>query len=308
MKYLKTYKDLGLDNDGKAIFDYFINTLKKSIFTWSYFVDWDKINRNTKIIEKELNLLNYLIGKPNIEEEFTNLVNEYPSIKKAFPILLAIREKKLKDFQVITDVENLTYDDVYDIFYTNLPINSESRLLDFFRNSGLKYLLQNKKIKNLVDYCYGIEVGLDTNARKNRTGTLMENIVEKYLENFTTKFNLQYIKQSTKIKIETKWNYSIIVDRYDRVFDFAIFNQDNNKIYLIEVNYYSGGGSKLKSTAGEYKDLYNFLKTQNIDFIWITDGYGWTYSKNPLFETFSNNDYVFNLEFVDKGVLHEIIL
>lgn len=308
MKYLNTYKNLGLENDENKVFEYFIKSLKESIYTWEYFVDWKKINKNTKSIEKELNILNYLIGKENIEEEFLNLIKEYPNVKKILPILLAIRENKLKKLQIITDFDNLTYEEIYNYFYKDPPVNSNVKLLKFFNESGLKSIFKDRKIKNLVDYCYGVEVGLDTNARKNRTGYLMEKIVEKYIKNFTQKFNLNFLRQATKLKIENSWNYSIEVDKYNRVFDFAIDNKQKNKKYFIEVNYYGGGGSKLKSTAGEYKDLSNLLKKQDIDFIWITDGCGWKTSKNPLFETFINNDYTFNLEFLYNGILEEVIL
>jgi len=300
MKYLNTYKKLGLENDENMVFDYFIKSLKESIFTWEYFVDWIKINKNTKNIEKELNILNYLIGKENIEKEFLNLIKEYPNVKKVLPILLAVRENKLKEIQIITDFDNFTYEEVYTIFYGRALPSKEEKLMKFFNNSGLKEIFKNKRIKNLVDYCYGVEVGLDTNARKN--------IVEEYIKKFATKFNLSYLVQITKSKIENSWNYSITVDKYNRVFDFSILDKDKNKIFLIEVNYYSGGGSKLKATAGEYIELSNILKKQDIELIWITDGYGWKTAKNPLFETFSNNDYVFNLELLYNGVIEEVIL
>ena len=198
MKYLNTYKNLGLENDENKVFEYFIKSLKESIFTWEYFVDWEKINKNTKSIEKELNILNYLIGKENIEEEFLNLIKEYPNVKKILPILLAIRENKLKKLQIITDFDNLTYEETYNFFYKDLPVSSSVKLLKFFNESGLKSVFKDRKIKNLVDYCYGIEVGLDTNARKNRTGILMEKIVEKYIKNFVT---VQSINNTMKIII-----------------------------------------------------------------------------------------------------------
>ena len=83
-------------------------------------------------------------------------------------------------------------------------------------------------------------------------------------------------------------------------------NKIKNKLYLIEVNYYSGGGSKLKATAGEYKELHTFLKAQNITFIWITDGLGWQTAKSSLEETFNHNDYVINIEMLKNGILEEI--
>lgn len=79
-------------------------------------------------------------------------------------------------------------------------------------------------------------------------------------------------------------------------------------MYLIETNFYSGGGSKLKSTAGEYQYLGDFLKNQGLDLIWITDGKGWSTAVNPLHETFLNNDYVLNLEMLRRGILQEIVL
>ncbi|MEA2015316.1 MAG: type II restriction endonuclease [Actinomycetota bacterium] len=308
MKYLNTYKNLGLENDENKIFDYFIKTLKESIYTWEYFVNWKKIIKNTKSIEKELNILNYLIGKEDIEEEFLKLIKEYPNVKKVLPILLAIREDKLKELQIITDFDNFTYEEIYDIFYKECLPTTEDKLKKFFIDSGLRDIFKNRRIKNLVDYCYGVEVGLDTNARKNRTGKLMEKIVEKYLKNFTSKFKLEYLCQATKAKIENNFNYSIKVDKYDREFDFSLMDKDKNKIYLIEVNYYGGGGSKLKATAGEYIELNNILKRQNIEFIWITDGNGWKKSKNPLYKTFTSNDYTFNLELLYSGALEEVML
>jgi len=308
MKYLNLYKKIGLENNVDTIFNYFIKTLNPSIFTWDYFVDWEKIKKNVRGIEKELNLLNYLIGKDNIEFEFLKLVNEYHNLKKVLPILVAVRAKKTKDINIIINFENLAYKSVSSIFLNNTTETDNDQLLRFFKESGLEEIFKDKTIKNLVDYTFGVEAGLDTNARKNRTGNLMENILDRYLKTFTEKNQLELISQATKTKIQNAWNFKLKVDKYDRVFDFSIYNKKKNRIYLIEANYYSGTGSKLKSTAGEYRNLHDFLKNQNINFIWITDGLGWEKTKNPLFETFSNNDYIFNLELVNKGALEEIII
>ncbi len=186
-------------------------------------------------------------------------------------------------------------------------LSLKKELLIFFRESGLKDIFQNECIKNLVDYCFGVEVGFDTNARKNRTGDLMESLVEKFIKDFCDEnSNFKYISQATQKKIKDIFNYDIEIDKNSRRFDFALYDKSKNKIYLIEVNYYGGGGSKLKATAGEYQYLYDFLKAQNIDFIWVTDGKGWLTSLNPLEETFNHNDYVINLDMLKKGILSRI--
>ena len=51
----------------------------------------------------------------------------------------------------------------------------------FMKKTGLFDLIANHVINNLVDYVTGVEVGLDSNGRKNRGGHLMENLVEDYL-------------------------------------------------------------------------------------------------------------------------------
>jgi type II restriction enzyme len=284
------------------------NTLQESIFTWDYFTNFEKVKINVKKVEKELNILNYLIGKKDIEKEFIQLIEEYPNIRKALPLLIAVRKDKLKDTSIIVNFATLIPENKGHIFFD--PLNDEIKkdLLVFFNETGLKDVFENEYIKNLVDYCFGVEVGFDTNARKNRTGTIMENIVSKYLEEFCKKnTNFKYIEQATQKRIKEHFKYNIEIDKNSRRFDFALINTLNNKLYLIEVNYYSGGGSKLKATAGEYQYLNDFIKKQNIDFIWITDGLGWMTALNPLEETFNHNDYVINLDMMKNGILEDIL-
>lgn len=309
MKYLQIYKKLNLNNNEEQIFDYFLNTLTDSIFTWDYFVNFEKVKKNIHLIEKELNLLNVLIGKEHIEKEFIKLISEYPKVRKVLPFLVAIRNNKLKNLKIIDDFEELKSESKIKLFNPNTEITSEIKndLIVFFKESGLKDLFQDKNVKNIVDYCFGIEVGMDTNARKNRTGQAMESVIYKLIDLFSEKNDLEFIHQATQKKIKEKWEFEIKTDKTDRIFDFVVFNKRKNKIFVLETNYYSGGGSKIKSTAGEYQYLFNFLKNQGIDLIWITDGLGWKTTKKSLFETFLHNDYVFNIEFVKKGVLKEII-
>ncbi|MFW6233727.1 MAG: type II restriction endonuclease, partial [Nanoarchaeota archaeon] len=274
MKYLQTYKKLKLKNDENEIFEYLIETLTDSIFTWDYFVNFEKVKKNIHLIEKELNLLNVLIGKENIEKEFIDLVLEYPNIRKVLPIIIAIRKNKLKNLKIIDDFEELKSESKIDLFDPSVKLTAKIKkdLIVFFNDSELINLFQDKDVKNIVDYCFGIEVGMDTNARKNRTGKAMESIVEKIIQKFSEKNNLEYIPQATQKKIKEKWNFDIQIDKTNRIFDFVVFEKSKNKIFVVETNYYSGGGSKIKSTAGEYKYLFDFLKIQGIDLIWITDG------------------------------------
>lgn len=293
----------------KKDFQNLIITLQDSIFTWDYFSDFEKVRKNIRLIERELSLLNTLIGKEDVEKEFLSLIEEYPKVRKILPILIAIRKDKISKMQIISDIKKMNPEIKKRLFYDELTKDSIEELLIFFRSSGLKSVFQDKNIKSVVDYVFGVEVGMDTNGRKNRTGDLMENIVNKFLSKFCDKNKeFECIDQATKKKIKEKWNYNIDIDKNDRKFDFAIFNNVSKKLFLFEVNYYSAGGSKLKATAGEYQKLNSFLEKQNIPFYWITDGQGWLTSKRPLEETFNKmNGNIYNIEMLKNNILDEIL-
>lgn len=282
----------------KKDFDHLVSTFRSSIKTWDYFVNWNKVFTNSANFEIALNKLNYLLGKDDLQGEFYRLYESNPDIAKALPVLLAVRENNL-------EVYNKTSKELesYDFSGEGGDVN---KYFEFLDKSGLIKLFQRDGIKNLVDYVIGVEVGLDSNGRKNRGGTLMEEIVGLLLEDFCKQNNLKYIPQASPSKIKLKWNFDIVVDKSERSFDFAVYNPRSNKIKLFETNFYNGGGSKLKAVCGEFRSLYDELKRQNIEFIWITDGLGWHTAKRPLEETYNHNDYVFNLSMLEDEALNEL--
>lgn len=279
----------------KKDFNYLISTLKRSIKTWDYFVNWQKVFSNVSELEISLNKLNYLLGKQNLKSEFKNLYKTNPDIIKCLPVLLAVREKKLE----VYDKQEKTSD----FFNFSNTENKPEKYFEFIENTGLSRLFKKDGVKNLVDYVMGVEVGLDSNGRKNRGGILMEEITETFIKDFCQKNNLSYIPQASATNIKKQWGIEVIIDKSERSFDFAVYNSKTKKIKLFETNFYNGGGSKLKAVCGEFKSLYLELKKQNIDFVWITDGLGWQTTKKPLEEVYNHNEYIFNLHMLENGVL-----
>ncbi|MEA2086927.1 MAG: type II restriction endonuclease [Candidatus Caldatribacteriota bacterium] len=305
MKFLDFYKNKMNCNTTDEVFNSLISNLKPSNRLWSYFVNWEKVFSNTKKIEVSLNILNYLIGKDNFEEEFKYLVREHPEIIEVIPALVVRNGKKEKELVVLVDFKNkkMVYEN-YNFNKKNPSDEDIKKYLVFIEKTGLKELLVSKKIKNLVDYMIGIEAGLDSNGRKNRGGKSMEKIVEVFLEDYCKKSNCRYLKEANAQSIREEFGFSVPVDKSSRRYDFVIDNKI--KPIIIETNFYGGGGSKLKSTTGEYQHLNDILKNDAI-FIWITDGFGWISTKRPLREAFENNDYIFNLYMLENGVLNYVI-
>jgi hypothetical protein len=244
----------------KKDFAILVNSLKSSIKTWDYFVNWEKVFANSAELEIALNKLNYLLGKENLQQEFETLYNSNPDIVKALPVLLAVRDKKIEVLDISTKGS--------DFFDFSGKEKNAKKYFDFLKKSGLVRLFRQDGIKNLVDYAIGVEVGLDSNGRKNRGGDGMEKLVESFLKTFCQRKNFEYMSQATATKIRTKWGLEVKVDKSERSFDFAVYNPTNKKIKLFEVNFYNGGGSKLKAVCGEFRTLFSELKPQGIDFVW----------------------------------------
>lgn len=285
----------------KRNFKNWLSTMKDSIATWDYYTDFNKVYENVHRIKIELNILNTLIGSINIEEEFKNIVKQYPNVLKAIPILLAKREYEIK----VNDVN-----DTYVFDFVNLNYTVEQYAL-FMRNSGLFDLLQNHIINNLVDYVLGVEVGMDTNGRKNRTGHVMEDIVESYFVKAGLVKGKTYFKEMYASEIEQQFNLDLSSIRNDgkveKRFDF-VFVGTTGTIFACECNFYGSGGSKLNETARSYKTLA--MESKNINdfqFVWFTDGLGWETAKGNLEETFDVLEHVYNLNDLQNDVLINLV-
>lgn len=291
---------LSLENNDE-LFEKITQSFKEKITQWDYFVNWTKVLNNIAPIEKELNLLNYLVGKPNIEQEAYKLITAYPEVIKAFPTLIAIREKSI---DVLIDTKQFLYRN-YSFNQKKLTDKDCKDLAAFVIKSGIGKLLADKKVKNLVDYATGIEVGLDSNGRKNRGGALMESLVEEFVVEACSSLQIEYMPQATARKIKAQWDLDVIVDKSSRIIDFAV--NKNGQLYFIECNFYGVAGSKLKSTATEYIGMNNYWNNQGIEFVWITDGAGWKSTLKSLREYFDKADYLLNLEMLKDDILKRII-
>lgn len=278
-------------------FNEWLGKFKTSISNYKYYVDFKKIYKNVENVKVELNILNSLIGSKNIEEEFQNILIKYPETLECIPLLLAVRSKEI-----------FVKDEVNEyLFKFDKMIYSVDDYIKFMRESGLFDLLQNHIINNLYDYVLGVEVGLDSNGRKNRGGHLMENLVEDYIQKAGFKKGESYFKEMNLGDIEKKWGLDLSAMSGNNIsskrFDFVI--KTDEQVYVIEANFYSSMGSKLNETARSYKMLAQESKKVNgVTFIWFTDGTGWNSAKKNLEETFNELETIYNINDLENGILN----
>ena len=284
----------------KRNFEEWLDTMIDSIANFEYYIDFETIYKNAEIYKVELNVLNSLIGSKNIEKEFESIIERYPEVLKTIPILLAVRNYEIS---VLDENERK-----FDYNFKNMNYTKEE-YSKFMRKTGLFDLLENHLVSNIYDYVLGVECGLNSNARKNRGGILMEELVEKYIEKAGYIKDKNYFSEMYIEDIEERWKVdlsSISADSSStKRFDFVVKTKEC--IYAIETNFYAVGGSKLNEVARSYKMIALESKEINkFKFIWITDGEGWKSAKRNLKETFDVLENIYNITDMKNGILDKI--
>lgn len=272
-------------------FSTWLGKMRPSINNYNYYVDFEKVYSNVNNIRVELNIMNSLIGSKNIEIDFRNLLEKYPEILQCVPILLAVRSAEIYaqdgDGAFNYDFNKMNY--------------SVDQYIVFMKKTGLMDLIANHLVNNLVDYVLGVETGLDSNGRKNRGGHQMEDLVESYIK----KTGAEYYKEMYLADIENKWNVDLSAISAEgtttKRWDFVV--KTPMMIYVIETNFYTGGGSKLNETARSYKMIAEEAKeVKGVEFVWVTDGAGWHSARRNLEETFNAMEHLYNIADMEDGV------
>ncbi len=305
MVEIEIYSNVWGTNNLDSIVDKFISTLIDTNRSYSFFVEWAKVKANAEKYNVEINILNSLVGSENIKVALRSLLKKYPEVTPVIPLIIAVRELRLK---VVEDFSAVDVD-IKEFLFEKRKSLSEKEIEDivnFCDKTGLLRIFQNKNIRNLKDYILGVEVGMDTNARKNRSGSAMELILDPVFEKLSTKYNFNIISQKQFKSLSNSYPELLIpADLKDRKFDYLLIK---GKIYInVEANYYAGSGSKPQEIVDSYINRMNELKNSGGHFIWITDGDGWITGKNQIRKAFEKQDYVVNINFIRKGGLEKIL-
>ena len=262
----------------KKDFKQFMSQLAETNATLDFYTDFSKIRENVRSIEIKLNTLNYLIGKTDFDAAVKELWDNDNRVFSVLDILIATRKQHRKKY----------LDDMGKPHLVHELLNSYKGVLKFLKETGVADVLQNKDVKNLVDYVFGVEAGLDTHARKNRSGDITELLLHRILsangiEHRMEVSSHEFPKLQEALGTDEKW------------FDFMI--KTKRCTYLIEVNYYNEGGSKLNEITRAYRELSPIVnKVDGFEFVWVTDGRGLNSAKNKIEEAYNGIDRMYNFE------------
>ncbi len=259
-------------------FDFFMSQLAETNATLDFYTDFSKIRENVRSIEIKLNTLNYLIGKSDLVAAVKELWDNDKRVFSILDILIATRQDQHKKY----------LDEMGKAHLVHELLNSYEGVMKFLNETGLTDVLKNKDIKNLVDYVFGVEAGLDTHARKNRSGDITELLFHRILTANGIEHRMEvYSREFPAIK------EALGTD--EKRFDFVI--ETKRCVYLIEVNFYNGGGTKLNEVARSFSGIAPKVNSvDGFEFVWVTDGQGWNSARNKLEEAYNEIDRMYNFE------------
>jgi len=283
----------------KRNFTDWFNQFTDSIASWKFYTDFERVYSNVWDKRDSLNILNGLIGAKDIESEFKRIATKYPEVLSVIPILIAKRTSEI----IINSA-----DEKYS-FNFKAPNYTIDEYAKFMKETGLFDLLQNRLVGSLVDYVLGVEVGMDTNGRKCRTGDAMKDLVEEYLKKQGLVKGETYFEEMYLSAIERKWDIDLSgisnTGKTEMRFNFVV--KKDKTIYAIETNFYSGQGSKLNETARTYKTLALETKgIKNMVFVWLTDGKGWKSARHGLEEVFDIMEHIYCIKELEEGILAKV--
>ncbi len=261
----------------KPPFDAFLAQLRETCATLDYFCDFPKIRAKVEEVAIELHQLNYLVGKENLSRAVKALWKKNPDAFRSLGILVAVRDA---EHQKVFRAQDGSARPLETWF------RSLEGIMEYLEETGLAKVLRNKDVTNLVDYVFGVETGLDTNTRKNRSGHLMEELVASDLQAGGVSFR-QEVKSSELPGLD-------VLGEDLKRFDFVI--ETPRRTYLVEVNFYGSGGSKPNEIARSYTELDKKIRAlPRYEFVWVTDGAGWRSAHGSLEAAYGAIPNLYNL-------------
>ena len=282
--------------------DFFLNTRSTLKFLPKYWINFDNVRKNINLYDNpDLYTLDYLIGRT--DEELKDFFYSRPELLKLTPKLLGIRDARMK--KGVLEVEDIEGD--YELNFREIEESKLDLYIEFIYKSGLVWIFKKGVQKSIHDYAVGVEAGMDSNGRKNRSGDRGELYLEELLNSIAESREWLVYGQTTGKTVDELYEINLGDKFSNRRFDGSLFDPERQKLYLFEINNYSSSGSKIKSTATEFKDLHNRLSRTNHEFIYVTDGVGWDNNKSQLLAALNYIGKVFNYKMIENGYLEELL-
>ena len=269
----------------------FFESLLPTNKSFEYFVDWDRVLQNFNRFRSYLEDLDEVCGARNLNEareRLRSVLGERPEVVEVIPSLIAERTRD----GVIRVVDYEGSLRVFNFRRRSLQPHEIEEIVDFCDRTGL--LRNLLKVRDLGSYLLGVEVGLDTNARKGRSGRIFESMVLRALRRYLPK-SIRIHEQDPSFSL-----YEVLGKRgRGKRHDFVLYISGKPR-YIIEANFFNVTGSKPISIAESYISLAEKASEMGKIFVWITDGPAWRGMREPIERAMKEIDFIVNFRMIPR--------
>lgn len=164
---------------------------------------------------------------------------------------------------------------------------------------GLEKILASKDIR---DTFLGVQVGLETHRRKNVGGQAFNSLVATFLDSMVK--DLRRAGLDAKLQPELRILYKD--GTTSKRVDFGLLVKGTPRVG-IEVNFYTGPGSKPTEIKRSYTEVNRRLADVGVVLIWITDGNGYQKMRKSLHEAFEAHPNIYNFEMTKKHLKGDLL-
>jgi len=272
----------------------FFQTLTPGVIPRNQFIDWGQIKTKCRQYEDAIAFYDRVrkLGPEKFVSEVADslLSSDEPRelLKGAFELL-----GHTADYYV-SDQDNLELADVTEA----IRKGSEAKA-KFCAQLLLDLGILNLNQKDLPSTFLGVQVGLETNRRKNVGGDVFNNWVRELLESTCSLLGREYSFQP-ELRIQYRDS------KNGKRVDFAILHKEKVR-FGIEVNFYTTPGSKPTEIKRAYANVTRELRQVGVDLIWITDGAGYFKMRKSLEEAFTTHANTYNYNMARQYLKEDIL-
>jgi len=263
-----------------------------------YYVDWAKVLANVARYKAELALLSTLCDAKDKSAAARSLLLRFPQVIPVLPLLMACRgDVTLMDDHAAASVTTYKFD-----AGQNHAADDVDGYVRFLTSSGLLDLLG--RIRCVPDYATGVEVGLDTNGRKNRGGKAGVAALAPFVDEAVAKVGGLQSKSEASFGFLKQNGFAVPANLKGVTWDWALWQPGSNGVrVVVEVNHYASSGSKPIEVSRDYIARDEILRGSGVVFLWVTDGLGWLKSLAPLEQAYHSMSHVINIRLAADGYL-----
>lgn len=275
----------------------FFSTLTPGVIPRAQFIKWSAIEEKIRANKDSIEFFSGLQGKkgPALIQELADCLQSLDSpreiVKGAFEFLGHTGEG------FVSTEDNVTVEGLSE------QIGKEGEkaakyAARLFADLGIEKILERE---DLAGTFLGVQVGLETHRRKNVGGAAFNAVVDGFLKGVVAELR-------PKLDITLKPELRVVYEdgRTSKKVDFGLVIGGKPRVG-IEVNFYTGSGSKPTEIKRSYTDVNRHLDAVGIALVWITDGNGYLKMRRSLQEAFEAHPNTYNFEMAKKHLKSDLL-